>query len=109
MNKPKIVLATRRDPRTADIHQFARMLTSMPKSIPTHILHGVFVSSNDNRVQIDLSSLPDEDLSLEILQRFLDDSNMLEDVDLVEVVIDQDLVESELTRRSNAYLDRILG
>lgn len=109
MSNPKIVLATRKDPRTEDRYQFARMLTSMPQSVPTHVLYGVFVSSHDNRIKVDLSDLLEDDLSLEILQRFLDERDLLDNIDLVEVVLDQDLVESELERRSNAYLDSILG
>lgn len=109
MSKPKIILATRKDPRTADKYLFASMLTSMPKSVPTHILYGVFVSNNGQRLQVDLSGFTDHEISMDSLHRYLDERDMLDHIDLVEVVIDQNLIEEELIRRSDEYLGRVFN
>lgn len=111
MSNPRIVLVTKKasEHGPSSGPAFGKMLTNMPSSIPVNIVHGIYANCNGTRTRIDVDYADVNFLDVQKLYEFIvrSEINQESDIELIEVIIDQELVDAELTRHSNTLLQSV--
>lgn len=102
---PKIVMMGKGRESSPAVNEIIR--TIQPSMIPSNLLHGLFVTLDDNqRYQVKNADLG-EGLDYEQIERYLTNMGVSRDIKLVEVIIDLDAVHIMLKTLADQILDPI--
>jgi hypothetical protein len=83
--------------------------TIQPSVIPSNLLHGLFVTlDNDQRYKVSGADLG-EGLDYDEIERYLINMGLNREIKLVEVVIDLDAVQNMLKEQTDQILDPIFN